>query len=57
MDLSLVSSVQIRLTCAPDSVLTNSLNADNAAGTSLFASNATVDTFVGVGTGVQFHTK
>lgn len=50
MDLSLVSSVQVRLTLAPDSVLTNSLNVDPTA-TTLFADNSAVSTFVGVGTG------
>ena len=50
LDTSLIGSMQVRLTMAPDTVLTNSLNVA-ATTTSLFADNSAVDTFVGVGTG------
>lgn len=50
LDTSLIGAVQIRLTMAPDSVLTNSLAVADA-GTTLFANNASETTFVGVGTG------
>ena len=50
LDLSLMGSVQIRITFAPNSVLTNSLGSEIAA-TSLFADNRAVSTFVGVAAG------
>tara|TARA_R110002126_G_scaffold532_4_gene3409 strand:- start:18 stop:1451 length:1434 start_codon:yes stop_codon:yes gene_type:complete len=51
LDLSLVGSVQVRITCAPDSVLTNS---DNVAipTTQLLQDNSAVSTFTGPGTGL-----
>ena len=50
LDLSLMGAVQIRLTCAPDSVLTNSDNVAIAS-TQLLADNSAQTTFVGPGTG------
>ena len=50
LDTSLLGSIQIRITLAPNSVLTNS-KAIADAGTTLFADNSGVSTFVGVGSG------
>jgi len=50
LDTSLLGSIQIRITLAPNSVLTNS-KAIAEAGSSLFTDNSAVSTFVGVGSG------
>ena len=50
LDTSLLGAVQVRITLAPNTVLTNS-KAAGAADTTLFASNAAVTSFVGKGAG------
>ena len=50
LDTSLLGAVQIRITLAPNSVLTNS-KGSQAVGTSLFADNSAVSTIVGPAAG------